>query len=205
MRELTKKQQQILQLIADSVEEYGYPPTYQQLCNILGISSKNGVKKHIDALVAKGYLEKDSSPRGLRILDPAYKHQSTDEYSVPLVGRIAAGFPILAEENVERYVPVPRHLIKSEGRYYALRVRGDSMINAGIFEDDLVIVQASDYALNNDIVVALIDGEVTVKRFINQGNERYLKAENPAYANIYPLESFVIQGKVIGLIRENFH
>lgn len=205
MRELTKKQQQILQLIADSVEEYGYPPTYQQLCNTLGISSKNGVKKHIDALVAKGYLEKDSSPRGLRIIDPAYKPKTLDEYSVPLVGHIAAGFPILAEENVERYVPVPRHLIKSEGRYYALRVRGDSMINAGIFEDDLVIVKASDMAINNDIVVALIDGEVTVKRFVHKGEEKYLKVENPAYANLYPLESFAVQGKVIGLIRENFH
>jgi len=205
MRELTKKQQQILQLIANSVEEYGYPPTYQQLCNILGISSKNGVKKHIDALVTKGYLEKDSSPRGLRIIDPAYKPRTQDEFSVPLIGHIAAGFPILAEENVERYVPVPRNLIKSEGRYYALRVRGDSMINAGIYDDDLVIVKASDMAINNDIVVALLDGEVTVKRFVNQGEKRYLRAENPAYADLYPLESFAIQGKVIGLIRENFH
>ena len=205
MRELTKKQQQILQLIADSVEEYGYPPTYQQLCNILGISSKNGVKKHIDALVAKGYLEKDSSPRGLSIIDPAYKPRTQDEFSVPLIGHIAAGFPILAEENVERYVPVPRNLIKSEGRYYALRVRGDSMINAVIYDDDLVIVKASDMAINNDIVVALLDGEVTVKRFVNQGEKRYLRAENPAYADLYPLESFAIQGKVIGLIRENFH
>ncbi len=205
MRELTKRQQQILQLIADSVEEYGYPPTYQQLCNILGIRSKNGIKKHIDALVAKGYLEKDSSPRGLRIIDPDYKPRIQNEYSVPLIGHIAAGFPILAEENVERYIPVPRHLIKSEGRYYALRIRGDSMINAGIHDDDLVIVKASDMAINNDIVVALIDGEVTVKRFVNQGEERYLRAENPAYADLYPLESFAIQGKVIGLIRENFH
>ena len=79
------------------------------------------------------------------------------------------------------------------------------MINAGIFDDDLVIVKASDMAINNDIVVALIDGEVTVKRFVNQGEKRYLRAENPAYADLYPLESFAIQGKVIGLIRENFH
>jgi repressor LexA len=205
MKELTKKQEQILELIADSVDRYGYPPTYQQLCDILGISSKNGIKKHIDALVAKGFLEKDSSPRGIRIIDPEYKAKRQDEYSVPMIGHIAAGFPILAEENVERYVPVPRHLIKSEGRYYALRVRGDSMINAGIFEDDLVIVKAAEMAINNDIVVALIDGEVTVKRFIQQNNEKYLKAENPAYPNIYPLESFAIQGKVIGLIREQFH
>ena len=205
MHELTKKQKIIMQLIADSVEQYGYPPTYQQLCNILGISSKNGIKKHIDALVSKGYLEKDSSPRGLRIVSDEYRPGISEENSVPLIGHIAAGFPILAEENVERYVPVPRHLIKSEGRYYALRVRGDSMINAGILDDDLVIVKAADMATNNDIVVALIDGEVTVKRLIHEDNLNYLRAENPAYADIYPLESFAIQGKVVGLIRENFN
>ena len=205
MRALTKKQELILQLIADSVEKYGYPPTYQQLCDTLNISSKNGVRKHIEALVAKGYLEKDSSPRGLRIIDPEYKPRGQEEPAVPLIGQIAAGFPILAEENVERYVPVPRNLIKSEGRYYALRVRGDSMVNAGIFDDDLVIVKASDMAINNDIVVALIDGEVTVKRFVSRDGLKYLKAENPAYEDLYPIESFTIQGKVVGLIRENFH
>ena len=205
MRELTKQQKVILQLIADSVEEFGYPPTYQQMCNTLGLSSKNGVKKHIDALVTKGYLEKDSSPRGIRIINPDYKPLRPEESTVPLIGQIAAGFPILAEENVERYVPVPRHLIKTEGRYYALRVRGDSMVNAGILEDDLVIVKAADLAINNDIVVALIDGEVTVKRFVNKDNLKYLKAENPNYEDLHPLESFAIQGKVIGLIRENFN
>ncbi len=205
MRELTKKQRLILELIAESVGKYGYPPTYQQLCNTLGISSKNGVKKHIDALVTKGYLEKDSSPRGIRIISPEYKTWIQEEFSVPLLGHIAAGFPILAEENVERYVPVPRHLIKSEGRYYALRVRGDSMVNAGIIDEDLVIVKAADMAYTNDIVVALIDGEVTVKRFITENGVKYLRAENPAYADIYPTESFSIQGKVVGLIRENFN
>jgi repressor LexA len=205
MRELTTKQKRILELIAESVEKQGYPPTYQQLCDVLGISSKNGVKKHIDALVSKGFLEKDSSPRGMRIINADYKPHVSNENEVPLIGHIAAGFPILAEENVERYVPVPRHLIQTEGRYYALRVRGDSMVNAGIFEDDLVIVRASDRANHNDIVVALIDGEVTVKRFIHQGSLKYLKAENPVYPDLYPLESFAIQGKVVGLIREKFH
>lgn len=205
MKELTKKQKLILQLIAEYIENQGYPPTYQQLCDRLNIASKNGIKKHIDALVAKGYLEKDSSPRGIKIISPEFKPWHHEEPSVPLIGHIAAGFPILAEENVERYVPVPRHLIKSEGRYYALRVRGDSMINAGILEDDLVIVQAADLALNNEIVVALIDREVTIKRFIRKGDLKYLKAENPAYEDLYPLESFAIQGKVVGLIRENFN
>jgi repressor LexA len=205
MRELTKQQKIVLHLIADSVEKYGYPPTYQQMCDTLGFNSKNGIKKHIEALVKKGYLEKDSSPRGIRIINPEYKPWGTEEPTVPLIGRIAAGFPILAEENVERYIPVPRRLIQSEGRYYALRVHGDSMINAGILEDDLVIVKAADLAINNDIVVALIDGEVTIKRFVNKNNLKYLKAENPVYEDLYPVESFAIQGKVVGLIREHFN
>ena len=205
MIELTAKQRQILHLIARSIETNGYPPTYQQLCDSLGLSSKNGVKKHIDALVAKGYLEKDSSARGIRIIAPEFQPGGANEQTVPLIGHVAAGFPFLAEENVERYIPVPRHLIKSEGRYYALRVRGDSMINAGIFDGDLVIVQALTVARHNDIVVALIDDEVTVKRLTIEGSIKYLKAENPAYQDIYPQESWGIQGKVVGLIRENFN
>jgi repressor LexA len=205
MRKLTAKQKLILQLIADSVESKGYPPTYQQLCNILGISSKNGVKKHIDALVAKGYIEKDSSPRGIRIVNPDYRPGSLEDSSIPLIGHVAAGFPILAEENVERYIPIPRHLIRSEGRYYALRVHGDSMINAGIFENDLVIVKAMNSAHHNDIVVALINDEVTIKRLVMKGNQSYLKAENPAYHDIFPQENWSVQGKVVGLIRENFN
>jgi len=205
MHKLTEKQTRILRLIAASIEQNGFPPTYQQLCESLNIRSKNGVKKHIDALVAKGYLEKDSSARGMRIIDPEFMPHAPEEPTVPLIGRVAAGFPILAEENVERYVPIPRHLIRQEGRYYALRVRGDSMINVGIFEDDLVIVRATNIAGHRDIVVALVEDEVTVKRLIIEDSMRYLKAENPAYPDIYPQHSWSIQGKVVGLIRENFN
>jgi repressor LexA len=205
MKKLTKRQEQILQIIADSVELNGYPPTYQQLCDKLGIHSKNGVKKHVDALVRKGYIEKDSSARGLRILAADYKPKGKSDTDVPLLGRVAAGTPVFAEENVERYIPVPRHLIKTEGRYYALKVRGDSMINAGIYENDLVLVRAINIATHNDIVVALINGEVTVKRLVSEGEQVYLRAENPAYSDIYPQESWSIQGKVIGLIREYFN
>jgi repressor LexA len=203
MRDLTKKQKEMLTIISEHVEENGFPPTYQQLCEIFGFSSKNAVKKHIDALVQKGYLEKDSTARGMRIVDPEYKPRTDINLSVPLVGHVAAGFPILAQENVERYVSVPRHLIRTEGRYYALRVRGDSMINAGIFENDLVIVKAGNTANANEIVVALIGDEVTVKRLLTQNGMTYLKAENPAYPDIYPHEDWSIQGKVVGLIREN--
>lgn len=202
MKALTERQKELLQLIAESIENRGYPPSYQELANHMNIKSKFAILKHIDALVAKGYLEKDSSARGLRIIDPEYAPGNKDEYNVPLIGRVAAGFPILAQENVERYIPIPRAMIKSEGRYFALKVRGDSMINAGIFEDDLVVVNSSNTAHNREIVVALLNDEVTVKRLINSRERTYLKAENPDYDDIYPEGEWSIQGKVVGLIRE---
>jgi repressor LexA len=158
--------------------------------------------KHINALVQKGYLEKDSSARALRIIHPDYQPKDPNNVEIPLIGRVAAGSPILSEQNVERYIPVPRALIKTEGRYFALKVRGDSMINAGIHEDDLLVVNSTNRAKNKDIVVALIDDEVTVKRLILEGEQPYLKAENPSYQDIYPQGEWSIQGKVVGLIRE---
>ncbi len=202
MKDLTKRQKELLQLIARHIEEKGYPPSYQELATRMNIKSKFAILKHIDALVSKGYLEKDSSARGLRIIHPDYVPNNKNEVNIPLVGRVAAGFPILAQENVERYVPVPRALIKSEGRYFALKVHGDSMVNAGIFEDDLVIVNSTNQARNHEIVVALIQDEVTVKRLMVKNGRTYLKAENPNYSDIYPEGEWSIQGKVVGLIRE---
>ncbi len=202
MKNITKRQKEILQLIAKNIEDKGYPPSYQELANQMNIKSKFAILKHIDALVAKGYLEKDSAARGLRIIDPQYAPANKNEVSVPLIGRVAAGFPILAQENVERYIPIPRAMIKAEGRYFALKVRGDSMINAGIFEDDLVIVNSTNMARNRDIVVALLHDEVTVKRLMTDRGQTFLKAENPNYDNIYPEGEWSIQGKVVGLVRE---
>jgi repressor LexA len=202
MKDITKRQREILETIAHYIEERSYPPTYQDLADLLGIKSKFAILKHIDALVKKGYLEKDSSARGLRIVHSEFAPTQSNEINIPLVGRVAAGFPILAQENIERYVPIPRALIKSEGRYFALKVRGDSMINAGILEDDMVLVNSTNTAHNKDIVVALIDDEVTVKRLMMGSDKTYLKAENPGYSDIYPDGEWSIQGKVIGLIRE---
>jgi len=202
MKSLTNRQKEILKLIARHIDEKGYPPSYQELADVLNIKSKFAILKHIDALVAKGYLEKDSSARGLRIVDSEYAPVSRNEVNIPLIGRVAAGFPILAQENVERYIPIPRALIKSEGRYFALKVRGDSMINAGIFEDDLVVVNSTNTASNRDIVVALLHDEVTVKRLMLERGKAYLKAENPQYDDIYPESEWSIQGKVVGLVRE---
>ena len=202
MKELTKRQKELLQLIARNIEEKGYPPSYQELATKMNIKSKFAILKHIDALVNKGYLEKDSSARGLRIISEEYAPANKNEVNIPLIGRVAAGFPILAQENVERYVSIPRALVKSEGRYFALKVRGDSMVNAGIFEDDLVVVNSTNVANNKEIVVALINDEVTVKRLMFRDGRPFLKAENPAYDDIHPQGEWSIQGKVVGLIRE---
>ncbi len=199
---LTTRQEEILKIIAGYIRDKGYAPTYQELANILNIKSKYAILKHIDSLVNKGYLSKDSSARTLRITHPDYMPEEEDQHSVPLIGRVAAGYPILAQENVERYISIPRAMIKSEGRYFALKVRGDSMIDAGIYNDDLVVVHSANSAYNKDIVVALIDDDVTVKRLVVGKGETFLHAENPNYADIHPDGDWSIQGKVVGLIRE---
>ncbi|MFQ5864260.1 MAG: transcriptional repressor LexA [bacterium] len=205
MKALTEKQKNVLRLIAEKIKGVGYPPTLQELADELGVSSKNAVLKHLTALEKKGYIGKreGGAARGIRILESLGFLDSPDENSVPLVGAVAAGSPLLAEENVERYLTVPRYLLPSKGDYFALRVQGDSMIDAGIYQDDLVIVRATKRANNGDIVVALIGNETTVKRFMAKGNQKYLKPENPKYSDIQPREEWSIQGKVVALIRES--
>ncbi|MFQ5823460.1 MAG: transcriptional repressor LexA, partial [bacterium] len=168
MRKLTERQKEVLRLIAEKVKGVGYPPTMQELADELGVRSKNAVLKHLTALEKKGYIGKreGGAARGIRILESLGFLDSPEENSVPLVGAVAAGSPLLAEENVERYLTVPKYLLPSKGNYFALRVQGDSMANAGIYQDDLVIVRATKRANNGDIVVALIGNETTVKRFM---------------------------------------
>ena len=204
MKGLTQRQQQVLEFIAAYLSERGYPPTYQEIADALGITSKQGVVRHLEALIRKGYLTKDdTTARSLRIVAPEYQPStSTEMVGLPLVGRVAAGFPILAEENIEETVAVPRRLIKREGRYFVLRVQGDSMVNAGILDGDLVVVHSTPTAPPGSIVVALVGGEVTVKRLVQEGNQRYLRAENPAYPDIVPEEEWQIQGRVVALIRD---
>lgn len=201
-KNLTERQKEILEIISEHIREKSYAPTYQELADRLNIKSKYAILKHIDSLVAKGYLEKDSSARALRIIHPDYLPATNEHYDVPLIGRVAAGYPILAQENVERYVSIPRAMIKSEGRYFALKVRGDSMIEAGILHDDVVVVHSISSAYSKEIIVALIDEEVTVKRLMKKDGMTYLKAENKNYDDIYPSGAWSIQGKVVGLIRE---
>lgn len=202
MKGLTKRQEEVLRFISDYVANYGYSPSYQEIADAFGIASKHGVVRHLDALAKKGYIEKtDTTARSIRIVSQQYM-PVTEAIQLPLIGRVSAGYPILAEQNIEDYVTVPRRLIKSEGRYFTLRVQGDSMVNAGILDGDLVIVQSRETADPGQIVVALIGDEVTVKRLIVRGNEKFLKAENPAYPDIHPQSEWRIQGRVVGVLRD---
>lgn len=203
MKELTQRQQAVLKFISEYIGRHEYPPTYQEIADAFGIVSKHGVVRHLVALERKGYITRgDMLARSIRIVHPQYMPTS-ETLQVPLVGQVAAGYPILAEENIENYVMLPRTLVKSAGRYFALRVHGDSMIKAGILDGDMVVVQSTNTAQAGEIVVALIGDEVTVKRLVAQNNQKYLKAENPGYPNIFPQSEWSIQGKVIGLIRDN--
>ena len=204
MKKITEKQKQILNIIARGVKERGYPPTMQELADELGIKSKNAIFKHLSALQNKGYIVRQGggAARGITVVHPMGLPHQVRANGVPVVGRIAAGLPMLAEENIERYVPVPDYLTGDGGSYFALRVQGDSMVNAGIFEGDLVIVRSTPQANHGDIVVALSGEEATVKRLMVTGPGKYLQPENEAYGNIPLSESWSIQGKVIALIRE---
>jgi repressor LexA len=203
MKGLTLRQQAVLQFIGDFIEQHSYPPTYQEIADAFGIVSKHGVVRHLVALERKGYITRsDTLARSIRIVHTEYMPR-TDTLPVPLIGRVSAGYPILAEENIEKHVMLPRSLVKAEGRYFALRVHGDSMVNAGILDSDMVIVQSANTAQKGEIVVALLEDEVTVKRLMNQGGKNFLKAENPAYPDIHPQSNWSIQGRVVGLIRDN--
>ncbi len=202
MKGLTRRQQEILQYISDYISRHHYPPSYQEIADAFHITSKHGVARHLEALERKGYIERHTTrARSIQIVHPEFQPAS-GTVQLPVIGRVAAGYPVLAEENIEGYVELPRGMIRQEGRYFALRVQGDSMVNAGILDGDLVIVQSARTARPRDIVVALVGDEVTVKRLMQQEGQTYLKAENPDYPDIFPEGEWSIQGKVIGLIRE---
>lgn len=208
MKTLTDKQQIVLETIHQYQQKNAFPPTLQELSEIIGVKSKNAIVKHLAALEKKGYIHKEgASARGLKIinfdsLDFTTESQEQLSNEIPLIGHVAAGLPILAEQNIDKYVSIPEHLMTSNHQYFALRVQGESMIEAGIFNFDIVIVKKTNQAKINDIVVALINDEATVKRLKKSADSYYLKAENQMYEDIFPTQDWSIQGVVVGLIRD---
>lgn len=205
--ELTSRQLEILTFIKESLNANGYAPTYREICAHFNIASTFGVKRHIDALVKKGYLTSESNlSRALSVIqneDDKEINYSEDIIELPLIGRVAAGFPILAQENIEDTIAVHKNFIKNSKNCFVLKVKGDSMINAGIFEGDLVIVNQQNSVNNNDIVVGLLGDEATLKRFVKIQNRHCLMPENDKYPliEINNREDFSIIGKVVAVLR----
>jgi len=196
---LTKRQSEIFEYIKAQIDKTGYPPTVREIGQAIGLHSPSTVHAHLAKLESSGVLRRDpSKPRAIEILVDRAKRVMRP--SVPLVGQVAAGTPILAEENIEDQLEIPA-VIGADGGDYALRVRGDSMRDAGILEGDYVVVHPSDDADNGQIVVAMIEDEATVKRFFRDGEQVRLQPENPAYQPILTRDAEVL-GKVIGVFRK---
>jgi repressor LexA len=204
--DLTKRQQEIFDFIGKYSAKYGYPPTVRDIGKAVGLASSSTVHAHLANLEKIGLLRRDpSKPRAIELLDKAVG-SAVDSVrnivrpeSLPLLGSVAAGQPILAEENVEEYVPVPSLAGGSDGDYL-LRIRGESMKNAGIVEDDLVVVHQQNTAQQGDIVVALLGEEATVKRYFRESDHIRLQPENETMEPIRTKEVKVL-GRVVGLLR----
>ena len=200
-KDITDRQKQLLDFIVKQIREHNLPPSISEMATQLKVKSKNAIAKLLNALEDQGFIKTSGKARGITVLDSLGEIMEKGLIRVPILGHIQAGSPHLAEEHVEEWINLPSSLIKSRRDVFLLKVRGDSMINAGIFEGDLVIVRPTKDVKNNDIVVALLHDEATVKRFIQIKSRAYLKAENPDYKNIYPKEDWMVQGKVVGVIR----
>ena len=199
---MTKRQQEIFQFIKRYASKYGYPPTVREIGKAVGLASSSTVHAHLANLEKYGVLRRDpTKPRAIELLyERAKRAVVPDEGALPLVGRVAAGTPVLAEENIEDYVQVPSVAGGDEGEY-VLQVSGESMRDAGILSGDYVVVRRQDTAGDGDIVVALLGDEATVKRFFRERDHVRLQPENPAMAPIRTRDVEVL-GRVVGVFRK---
>jgi repressor LexA len=199
--DLTKRQQEIFDFIKRYSAKYGYPPTVRDIGKAVGLASSSTVHAHLANLERIGLLRRDpSKPRAIELLDRAAAGvRSFVKPGLPLVGQVAAGQPVLAEENIEDYIQTPDFAGGDDGRYL-LRVRGESMKNVGILDGDLVVVRPQETAVDGDIVVALVGDEATVKRFFQEEDHIRLQPENDAMEPIRSRDVSVL-GKVVGLMR----
>lgn len=198
--ELTPKQAAILSVIKKSIRQKGYPPSVREIGQAVGLSSSSTVHGYLKKLEDKGYLRRDATkPRAIEVLD-SLDGEKVEFVNVPILGRVAAGIPLLAVENREDIFPLPAHFTGS-GEFFMLTVRGDSMVDAGILTGDMVVVRRQNDASNGDIVVALLEEEATVKRFFKESGRVRLQPENSLMEPIYTTDLQVL-GKVVGLVRK---
>ena len=197
---ISAKQTEILEYIKEVTLSRGYPPTVREIGEAVGLKSSASVHAHLATLEKNGFIRRDpSKPRAIEIVDDEFALTRKEYAQIPIVGRVAAGEPLLAEENITDYFPIPVEMLPND-QIFMLIVKGDSMINAGIFDGDKVIVRQKNSAQNGDIVVALIEDGATVKTFYNEGDHIRLQPENPDYDPII-VRDVAILGEVIGVFR----
>lgn len=199
--QLSEREEAIMAVIKKNLRDKGYPPSVREIGQEVGLSSSSTVHGYLKRLEEKGFIRRDpTKPRALEVLDHEQTNNNPDFTYIPVLGRVAAGLPILAVENKDETFPLPLSFTGS-GEFFMLTIKGDSMIEAGIFENDMVLVRRQQSADNGDIIVALLEDEATVKRFYKENNHVRLQPENSAMAPILT-RNVAILGKVVGLIRK---
>ncbi|MFP4014830.1 MAG: transcriptional repressor LexA [Chitinispirillaceae bacterium] len=202
---LTSEQSRVLQYIVNYRDEYGFPPTVREIAEQLGYRSANNVRQHLRLIERKGYIRiTGGRARGIEVMsDPFGEEREESPEGVPLVGSVAAGKPITAVENLEGYLTLDRSIFRGED-LFALRIRGESMTGIGVMDNDIVVVRKRSTAENGEVIVALLDGEATLKRFFRREDCIVLHAENPVFRDIVVPEGGDIQilGKLVGVIRK---
>lgn len=197
---ISAKQQEILEYIKEEILHKGYPPAVREICEAVHLRSTSSVHAHLETLENKGYIRRDATkPRAIEIVDDQFNLTRRELVNVPIVGQVAAGQPILAEENIEDYFPIPAGMMPNK-ESFMLKVKGESMINAGILDGDLILVQQQTTAENGDKVVALIDDSATVKTYYKEEGHYRLQPEND-YMDPIIVDEVSILGKVFGVFR----
>jgi repressor LexA len=199
MKELTERQKEVLSFIAGYINEHNYPPTIREIGDFFSISVK-GAHDHVTALKKKGVLKQvDKRSRTMELVGEG-KTSLNRLVEIPMLGTVAAGVPILAEENWDGTIQINEALLKKNRKYFALKVRGDSMVGAGIMDNDMAVIEKQSVAKNGEIVVAVVDDAVTLKRFFRENKRIKLQAENPAYPPIYS-QNVRLLGRLVHIIR----
>ncbi len=197
---ISAKQQEILEYIKKVTLSRGYPPAVREICQAVSLKSTASVHSHLSVLEERGYIRRDpSKPRAIEIIDDDFDLTRREISNIPVVGNVAAGEPILAEENIRDYFPLPADMLPND-QVFMLKIRGDSMIGSGILDGDLVVVRQTNSASNGDMVVALIEDGATVKYYYKENGHFRLQPDNPDYDPIIT-ENLQILGQVIGVIR----
>ena len=197
---ISKKQQEILEYIKNQILQRGFPPAVREICEAVNLKSTSSVHSHLETLEKNGYIRRDpTKPRAIEILDDTFNLTRREMVNVPIIGQVAAGQPILAEENIEDYFPFPAERMPNK-QTFLLKVKGESMINAGILDGDYVLVEQDATASNGDMVVALVEDSATVKTFYKEEGVFRLQPENDFMDPII-VKEVSIRGKVIGVMR----